>query len=291
MVKRDAKRGGGIAKSQGAVFCTTWLIVGAVFVAADIIGAPVLNGAGLNPPSIPGAEPPSMAKLALANLLLGAGVTLVGLRLGGSRMQRWLALAFLMFVVGGVNSATEMRFFTTVGGELFTALSWLFPAVLGGWILARSACGAAKTGASRWWRSRRPGAWIWRLMLAWAAYPFMYFLFGMLVAPIVVPYYQQESGFLVVPPMTAMLSLAWVRGIFFLAASLGVVMLWTGTRKELALRLGLAIFCISGLYGLLLGDFFPMVLRWTHGGEVLAASLSYAAVVAWLLLPAREEAE
>lgn len=282
---------GGIGKSQAAVFFTVWLIVGAVFCVSEIIGAPILIGAGLNPPSIPGATPPSLAKLALASLLLGAGVTLAGLRLGGSRMQRWLALAFLVFIVGGVNAATEMRFFTTVGGELFTALLWLFPAVLAGWVLARGVSDTGEAGISHWWRSRRPGAWIWRMVLAWIAYPFLYLLFGMLVAPIVVPYYQQEGGFLVVPPLTTILPLASIRGVFFLAASLGMVVLWTGTRKELALRLGLAIFCISGLYGLLLGDFFPMVLRWTHGVEILGASFAYAAAVAWLLMPGRGAAK
>jgi hypothetical protein len=276
-------------KSQSAVFMKAWLLTAAALFISELISAGVLNGVGLNPPNVPGAGTASFAMIALANISLAAGITLAGLRLGGSRMQRWRALAILIFVVGGINIASETKYFTTVGGEAFTVLSWLLPAILGGFVLARSGHeDAGAMGLSHWWRSRRPGAWAWRIIMAWAAYPFFYLLFGMLVAPIVVPYYQQQGGFLVVPPFSTMIPLVAVRSIFFMAAAVGIVMLWTGTRKELALRLGLAIFCISGLYGLLLGDFFPTVLRWTHGGEVLGASLTYAAAVAWLLLPARQ---
>ncbi len=277
----------GANKSQFGIFWRTWLLAAAVFLVCEVAGGAILTAAKLPAPAIPGAEPPSLAMMALANLLMAAGAVPVALYLGGSRLRRWLALALFVFAIGGVNTATEMRFFTTVGGELFAALSWLFPAIFAGWILARSGNDEREAGFSLWWRSRRPAAWIWRLVLAWLSYPVIYFLIGLLVAPIVVPYYRQAAGFLVIPPLKVMLPLATIRGLLFLAVSLGIIALWTGPRRQLSWRYGLAIFCVSGLYGMLLGDFFPMVLRWTHGVEILASSMAYAAAVAGLLFPPR----
>ena len=51
------------------------------------------------------------------------------------------------------------------------------------------------------------------------------------------------------------------------------------------LALGFGHFVAVGLAGLIMAPFFPPVLRWTHGVEILADSFCYAAALVWLLFP------
>jgi len=66
---------------------------------------------------------------------------------------------------------------------------------------------------------------------------------------------------------------------------------WDGSRPMLILGLGLGHFTAVGLGGLIQVTFFPAILRWTHGIEILADSMVYAWVLALLFVPRTSELE
>jgi hypothetical protein len=124
---------------------------------------------------------------------------------------------------------------------------------------------------------------IMRLVAAWFAFPVIYLVFGMCVAPIVLPYYRGIS-FLHIPPMLTIIELQMIRSVVFLACSLPLIALWKGTRRHLWIALGLAHAVVVGLYGLTSTTFLPRILRVTHGVEILADSFVYTGVLVSLFL-------
>jgi hypothetical protein len=138
------------------------------------------------------------------------------------------------------------------------------------------------TGQARGSFPRAPGKLAGRLLLALLAFPFFYFLFGMMIAPIVLPHYERID-FIVVPPLATILLLQFSRSALFLLVSIPVAVCWGLSRGRLALALAAGHFTAVGLSGLVQATFFPPVVRWTHGIEILATSVCYGLALAWLL--------
>ena len=139
---------------------------------------------------------------------------------------------------------------------------------------------------SRW----KPGALAGRLTLGWVAFPFFYFLFGMIIVPIVQPHYDQLD-FLVIPPLPTILTVLFTRSAMFLIVSLLVIICWHESRGKLILALSAGHFVAAGLAGLIQASAFPAILRWTHSIEILADSVCYALALVWLFLPRRVREE
>ena len=242
---------------------------------------------------MPGAaEPGTQFVLSLlAALTIALALAFMAMGLVGRWWERWLALGAFLYVVHGVGNAIEASIFTTLGGELATAVlhlpgAWLgalavallFPAPEGETLAARLA------GFFRAWPAGRLTL---RLALAVLAFPFFYFLFGMIIAPIVTPHYARLD-FLVIPPMPTILAVLFTRSALFLLVSLPVVAGWRLSRGGLIAALGLGHFVAVGFAGLIQTTFFPAVLRWTHGVEILADSVCYAWALVWLLFVRRK---
>jgi hypothetical protein len=244
-------------------------------------------------PSLPGNSSPAeaFAWFALASLLLAAGTALAASRLRGGFRTRWLALGALLFICVGVNTAIEAVVFSSTiqpsQGVTLACMS-LIPSVLAAAILAR--------------RPQRLGAnpvampafgslgWSWRLIAAWLAFPVLYFIFGMIIAPFVLDAYRQGIAGLRIPSGAETLTTQLVRSPIFLAVVLPCVLLWNGSRRSLGIRLGLALAILIGAYGLVQATFFPMHLRIVHTLEIAADELAYAFVLAWLFRPAESKA-
>jgi hypothetical protein len=117
---------------------------------------------------------------------------------------------------------------------------------------------------------------------AWLGWPVIYLFFGMCISPIVVPYYRAGIAGLRIPPMSIILQLQLIRSIVFLAASLPLMTMWKGSRRNLWLALGLAHAAVVGLYELIGATFLPLVLRITHSFEITADSFAYAGLLVLL---------
>ena len=268
------------------------LACGAVLVVAQMLSGPLVMALGLEMPRVPGEIDPGLQLFLLlpASLAMAVAMAWIAAGLAGSRMQRWAILAGFIYVVHAVGTAIEASVFTTLGGELAAALLPMPMAILGSLAAVRlfpaPLEGRFGERVTRLFAGWTGGRLVTRLVLALAAFPFVYFLFGMIIAPIVTPYYARLD-FLVIPPMPTLLAVLFTRSALFLLVSLPVIVAWAGSRGRLLLALGYGHFAAVGLVGLIQAPFFPAVLRWTHGIEILADSLCYAAALVWLFWPRR----
>jgi hypothetical protein len=260
-----------------------------------LIGILHLSFPSLTPPGV--APQATFLSFMLVCPILGLALVPLALHTAGSRLIRGLALFFLLFICLGVNAIIEMRMFTVYfahGGALLVVASTLLPALLCGlalsYLLKPVPPESSFVGEIRsFFAAHAPSFWTWRFILAIGAFPVIFFLFGMMVAPFVVPVYRAGGFGLILPPVSAFLPFEFVRSAFFLLASLPFLILWKGTRGSLIFSLGLAHGVLVGLFGLLQVFWFPPVLRIAHSLEIAADSFVYAAALVFLLFPCRRE--
>jgi len=267
----------------------------AVLIAGQMLGVGLVSVLGLKLP-----PPPVPVEEGLQFLLLFPAAAAVALALAGMAVGlagRWWArgaiLAAFIYGIYGVGNAIEASIFTTLGGEVAVALMHLPPAILGGMAVALLFAAPSDEGfgqkAAAFFSGWKPGKLAAWLGLAVVAFPFFYFLFGMMIAPIVTPHYAQLD-FLVIPPMATIVKVLFTRSVLLLLVSLPVIVGWRGSRRQLFLALSLGHFVAVGFAGLIQTPFFPAVLRWTHGIEILADSVCYAWALVWLFFPRRDRA-
>jgi hypothetical protein len=242
----------------------------------------------MEPPQLPETGDPTVAALLLlpGGMAIALGLAAMATGLAGRPWQRWAILAGFAFVVNGVGTAIETTAFTTIGGGASATLAnlpasalcalvvvWLFPVPrdVGTTRPARIVFVPFGTGALAG-----------RLFLALLAFPAFYLAFGIMIAPIVLPYYEQLE-FVFVPPMPIFFSALLLRSTLFLLVSIPVIAFWRLSRVRLAVALGVGHFTAVGLSGLIQVTVFPTVVRWTHGIEILATSACYGLALAWLL--------
>lgn len=217
----------------------------------------------------------------VAGALLVLGVFPLARRLAGPFTLRWIALGSFLFLALGVNTMIEVAVFGNShdGGEAAEAVLYFVQAVLLGAAVAVF-FGTAEKGTAlphRGWV-----VWIGRGVVAWLGFPVIYFVFGVCIAPIVVPYYQAGVPGLHIPPLSTILQTQLLRSAVFLASSLPLIALWKGSRRALWLALGLAHTVTVGIFGLAQATFMPGTLRIVHSLEITADSFAYAGLLVLL---------
>jgi hypothetical protein len=265
------------------LLCTLSLLI------ATIVGGALATALSLRPPVMAWDTSLRIAIpwMALGSLVLVAGMVPLAAGLGGRFSLRYLALGVLLYVANAVNQTIELTIFSTMGGSAFVltqllitlaaaaaALAWLFGA-------EQPALGRPHLSAASWG---------WRVLVAWLAFPVIYFFFGMFVGPFVIEYYKSGAMGLRIPTIDVILRTQLLRSLLFLGASLPVIWLWTGSRRRLIFALGLAHAVIVGLYGLSQAYFMPAIMRVLHSVEIVADSFAYAFVLTWLFFPRTQTA-
>jgi len=265
-----------------------WKIVSCavIYLIGTVLGGILVGAVGLRLPAAftSGDAARSFWQAAAATPILVIGLAPLAAGLGGSWWARFGGLfAF------NLNSVLELRIFSGVfrnGGEPAVLLQGVLPALV--------LCGALA------WCFRGPATgnpaphygaagWIWRLALGVLAFPLVYFVFGLMVGPIVTPYYNGGGPFgLTIPSPAVIFSTQFVRSTLFLVASLPAILLWGGSRRALIGALGLAHAALVGIYGLAqAGGVMPDILRIAHGLEITVDSFAYAGLLVWLIVPRR----
>ncbi|HLT90406.1 MAG TPA: hypothetical protein VKZ85_05605 [Woeseiaceae bacterium] len=264
------------------------VVAGAGYAAGMVLGGIAATALGLEPPRSPPSDDPAAGAMLLlpGGMALALGLAAMAKGLPGTRWQRWLVLGTFAYVVNGVGTTLELSEFSNLGGGPFSLVlnlpaSYLCALLVVALFRASPAAGLADTTSVF---SLPPVALAGRLLLAFLAFPVLYFVFGMLVAPIVLPHYEQID-FIIVPPLGTILFLVACRSVLFLLVTVPVIVRWGLSRGRLAVALATGHFAAVGLCGLVQAQWFPPVLRWTHGVEILATSVVYGAVLAWLLFP------
>lgn len=241
------------------------------------------------------SQHPMLLMLA-ASLVLALGMVPLTGRMEGSFASRAVILSVFVFVSASLNNVIEATRFMVAyakGGAstllAFQALPCiLFALALAIWIARGRVRPSFSARTANFFSGRNPGSWAWRMLVAVLGFPVIYLFFGLCVSPIVVPYYRASGFGLTIPSFATMLSTATGRSALYLLATLPVLVLWKGTRRQLVLGLGLAFTVMVGWFPLLQATFLPPTLRIVHSLEICADSFAYALFLGVLLpvLPA-----
>jgi hypothetical protein len=271
------------------------LLCAVAFYFGMMLGGALSVAAGLPIPAMPAGADAATVQTALmfASLPVAICLAFLSSRLSLNFVLRWLCLAALVWLAYGVNTYLEASIFTTYGGaSLINMITSLGAALVGGAAAAWLFPPASKSipfssFAGAFFKQYNSIGWVWRILAAIVAFPVIYYLFGSLISPIVMPYYQQQGGELVIPGLGVLLPVLFLRSVIFLASCFMILAAWRTTRLSLALWLGAAMFMLVGGIGLLVGSFLPTILRVVHSFEILADSFSYAAVLVLLFRSAK----
>jgi hypothetical protein len=269
------------------------LVAGVGYFVFTAVGGMAGQWTGVPAPTIVAQMDPrqTLAGIFVAGVVMGLTLGPLTTRLAVPFWGRAAALFLLLYGVGTILSVVEALFFTNyiTAAQLFDVSNLVAPLLMAGllaWLFPPAApierCGDRFMAT---WRQRAWYSWLWRIALAGLLYVPTYLAFGMSVAPIVTPYYQDPAlGLgLVIPGFDVMLPLEVLRGVGFVLAALPLVMLLRGPRWVVAGWIGLAIAVVGGWAPMLVADFMPPVLRITHGLEITADSFVQGLTIAWLL--------
>lgn len=277
---------------------TAWLhylwkipLSGLLFFLGFIPGSQLATWLGIPAPDLPaGADQTILAQYTLIGcLLLALGLAALARGILAGFLSRWLILFFFTWITYGVNNYLEASIFSTMASaSLYTvvlylpaallcsaAVAWLFP--------AGPKSGSFLTQFRTFFAVRTVGDWAWRFLAAFLAFPLAYTLFGRLISPIVLPYYLQGTNELALPGWDQMLPVLALRSLLFLLACLPVLITWGSSNRRLFLTLGLTLFLLVGGVSMLYAYWLPPVLRVTHGLEIFADEIVYAAALVFLL--------
>lgn len=257
------------------------------FVVALVVAGILIRTLHLALPEVPGngARGVQFGLTLLGGMVLVIGLWPIAQGLSGSLGKRAIALVSFLALAFGVNTMIEAANFTTLldGRTAGAVIFYGAEALLLGLTLA--ALFGSRQELTRG-ESDQPFRLLRRLAAAWCAFPLIYLIFGICVAPIVTPYYRSIS-FLHIPPISRIVAVQLVRSAIFLACSLPLIALWHGTKRRLWFALGLAHAVVVGLYGLSSSTMLPQVLRVTHSIEITADSFVYAWVLVTLFFTTR----
>ncbi len=261
------------------------------FFAGTLLGGMLAAFAGMPIPALPaGADAETLLWFQLlAGVVFSGTLALVSRGLAGGFLFRGFALALFGWIAYSLNTYLEAAIFTTYeAGSSYTmvmqlcavmvssaVIAWLFPSAKGGGSIGTTA-GASVAQFS-------PAQWAVRLLAALLAFPVIYTVFGLLVLPFVLTYYEQQMAGLMLPGWGEILPTLFLRSLLFLLACLPVLSGWQGTRLNLFLTLGSALFILVGGIYMLQSYWFPLTMRIVHGLEIMADSFVYSGVLVILL--------
>jgi hypothetical protein len=268
------------------------LAVGFGYSVAVAIGGIIAGALPLPAPSlVAGVDPTLMMVVTFfSGVLFALALGPLSARIGAPFWQRAVLLFVLLFVLNSLINIIEALFFTTTpAAEQVTALvtsgvgyaGLALPlAVLFGPPSPRR---GLLTALGETLNQRRWTSWTWRFFLAGLLYVPVYLLFGMIISPIVLPYYQQLGMGLVVPGFEVMLPLEVFRGLLYALTLFPLIAALGSSRRSTAFWIVLTLCVLGSWQPMMQVVWWPLTLRLTHGLEITADSIVQGLIVAWLL--------
>ena len=265
-------------------------LCGLAFFIGMALGGILLPTLGFTPPAMPAGTDAGIITywFLIGSMILAVILAPLSRRLGAGWLIRWLFLSLFVWVFSAVGMVLESFFFMTTGAVsslengLFTMLNFLLPSLfLCGMIVSLFRPDGMPTRQPSFAPSSLAG-WLWRIAAALLTYPLVYFIFGLLVQPLIVGFYAAGQYELAIPAWGQMIPLQLGRSLLFLLVSLPIIGFWQGSRRTLWLSLGFAIFACTGFMAVITAYWFPWKMRLFHGMELLADGLVYAGMLTWL---------
>lgn len=229
-----------------------------------------------------GNTQPSLAWLALSNLLISAAIGAAAMRSGWSGWKLAGALFFVNFGIAALDlveavvflpqtrDAWKALFALAIITNAVASLLWMFI------FRNRTATPASAQSALR------PGTRfqsVARFLIADAAYVFLYLTAGAIVFPWIRDFYATQH----LPPMSQLVALQFfVRGPVQVSICLMLTIMIHRPGWLSAIWVGLAFATLSSAALLLPNPFMPASVRWAHLVEVGSSSLVFGFIVASL---------
>jgi hypothetical protein len=225
-------------------------------------------------------------------VLIGGLLVWMSAKMRLRRFGFFILISLILFVVGRFSNYVEAVFFTTMFANLSVlaagvVLSLFLSFVEGGLaavlFLPESHEGSLFAELSTYFSERMWSSWLWRILLASAAYFPVYFCFGMLISPFVMPYYSDPSLGLKIPSFAVMVPVELFRGLLYVIIMLGVFSTVRAKRWTMAAIVGLILYVPGGLVPLMSEHTLPPQIVPFHMIEIFADSIVYGIVLTRLL--------
>ena len=261
------------------------------YVTGTMAGGALVSALGMKLPSLPeqANEETMGLYLLIGSLVLVIGVGPLARRIRAGYWARCLMVAGLTYVCLGLNTPIEAAIFTNLGGMQTMVVFSILPCLMFACVTALLFKPAGKSESfslhvSRFFSGRSAGEWAWRFVAAVCAFPVVYWTFGMMVAPWVLEYYKKGQFGLTLPSTGVIVLVQLLRSSLFFLAALPILIVWSGSRRQLTVLLGIAFFVLVGLFGMIQAYWLGPVLLVLHNVEILADSVVYAGVLALLFV-------
>lgn len=228
----------------------------------------------------------------IAGLALALVLSLIIFRLPLKRALRVSVIWLALFVVQEFSNLVEGLFFTTFLPtiSLFFAASLIglvvtfVEALLAGilWVPGTPVKPFSKE-IKVYFEGNSWSSWVARIALASLLYFPIYFTFGAMISPFVIPYYQNSSLGLTIPSFTVIIPLEFARGFLYVAALLPIIALMKASRKYVYAGTAGLLYIAGAFVPFLTSNVLPIQLRIFHGLEILGDCIVYGAVLVLLL--------
>jgi hypothetical protein len=263
--------------------------IAALYFVGILIAGALVTALGLPFPEVPGQTwIPILGYLTAVTLSLG--IALLARGLAGTPFKRgWILLVFF-YVAFVINNQIEAVVYTTNAEPLTMLLFFVLPCLMAAAtavFLIRSPDEGdvlptvfADRPITKWW---------WRVVLAWIAFPFIYYFFGALIYPLVADAYTSPDFGLRVPGPLVVVGAVSLRSLLFLVVTIPILTNWRGSRRSLVLSLTVALAAIVGVAGMFESTWMPLRMKLVHGPEIIADSFVHAWVLVALLLSRKRQ--
>jgi len=223
-------------------------------------------------------------------LVLGYIFSRVAFRLSVRIAMAWLAL----FIIEQFSNLVEGYFFTTqiptttlflAATTVSLAVTFVQALLVGILFTPKEPLNSIVAEARDYFGQRPWYSWLWRIVLCSAVYFPIYFTFGGIVSPIVLPYYTESSSGLGlrVPSFEVMVPLELLRGFLYVIALLPLLVALRIRRRALYAATVSLLYVTGALGPFLIDETLPVLLRTVHGIEILADYVVFGAVIVHLL--------
>jgi len=228
----------------------------------------------------------------IGGLVLGFVVGFISSQLPFRNSIRITLLWLALFVIQSFSNLVEYYFYSTVPVSIILSglAEGLFvtfiEAILVGLLFVPVKRNSSIGVEMKKFFKQRPGSsWFWWIVVASLLYIPIYLAFGLIVNPLVTPYYTDPSlGLnLAIPGFDVIIPLQFVRGLIYVLVLLPFIATLKIGRKYLFTAVTLLLYVPGGFLPLLTNQVWPVPLRVFHGLEILGDYIVFAAVIVRLL--------
>jgi hypothetical protein len=209
------------------------------------------------------------------------------------RLSLWsltLLVWLNLLVVEFLNNYVEAYFFTNMYSNAAVLAQSVVSALISSVITATTAvlllgCGISGIAASlkEYLSTRASSSWILRIGIGSVAYLPIYFFFGILITPFILPYYNDPSYGLRIPSFAVIIPVEFFRGFVYTLVLLPLLATIVGGRTTKSVALAAMLYIPGGLIALLGNPSIPAPIIPFHALEILADSIVYGFVLSRIL--------